>query len=101
MISASTWFNPYVLEVVVIPIAILLGTLSSWFTKKSVIGPIIHVVLLVLFYTWNWNYFYSNGNYGNSMITVEAIIIDIFFVGITWLLSWRLLKSREIKNSKI
>ncbi|MFJ7637760.1 hypothetical protein [Peribacillus sp. NPDC097225] len=50
MISASTWFNPYVLEVLILPTAFVIGTGSALVTKKFIVGPIIHVIITVLFY---------------------------------------------------
>ena len=91
MISASTWFNPYVLEVLIIPIAIVIGTGSALVTKKIIVGPIIHVIITVLFYSWNFTYFHEEDY---KRIDFESILIDLFFVGITFLLSWGILKVR-------
>ena len=93
MISSSTWFNPYVLEVLIIPIAIVIGTGSAWVTKKFIVGPIIHVSISVLFYWWNFTYFHDEA-YHYNRIDFEWVLIDLFFVGITCLLSWGILKAR-------
>ena len=100
MISASTWFDPYVLEVLVIPIAILLGILLAWITKKVVVGPLIYITLTVLFYLWVWVYFYSSNSsefFAIHMNHFESYIIDIIFIGVTWLLSWSVVKVRKRK----
>lgn len=93
MISASTWFNPYVLEVLIIPIAIVIGTGSAVVTKKIIVGPTIHVIISVLFYLWNFTYFHEE-DYHYDKIDFEWALIDLFFVGITCLLSWGILKVR-------
>lgn len=98
MISASTWFDPYVLEVLEIPIAIILGTLSAWITRRVIVGPLIHVILSFLFYMWVWVYFYSSDSsqfFAIHMNDFESYIIEIFFIGITWVLSWSLVKARK------
>ncbi|MFJ7859206.1 hypothetical protein ACIQZM_15070 [Peribacillus sp. NPDC097206] len=94
MISASTWFNPYVLEVLILPIAFVIGTGSALVTKKCIVGPIIHVIISVLFYWWNFTYFHDE-DYHYNRIDSEWILIDLIFVGITGLLSWGLLKVRR------
>ncbi|QOY35538.1 hypothetical protein AWH56_023135 [Anaerobacillus isosaccharinicus] len=98
MISVSTWFDPYVLEVVVIPLTILLGTLSAWFTKKVLVGPIVHVTVTMLFNIWIWLYFYSGNS--STFFTIhlnsfEFYIIEIIFVGVTCVLSWGLLRAKR------
>ena len=93
MISASTWFNPYVLEVLIIPIVIVVGTVLAVVTKKIIVGPIIHVILSALFLLWNFTYFHEE-DYNYKMFDFEWIQIELFFVGITYLLSWGILKVR-------
>ncbi|WP_375091356.1 hypothetical protein ACDZ29_27705 (plasmid) [Peribacillus sp. RS7] len=98
MISASTWFDPYVLEVLEIPIVIILGTLSAWLTKKAVVGPFVHGILSVLFYLWIWVYFYSSNSsefFAIHMNDFESYIIEMIFLGVTWLLSWSVLKTKK------
>ncbi|WP_226669879.1 hypothetical protein [Metabacillus litoralis] len=100
MISASTWFDPYVLEVLEVPIAIILGTLLAWITGKVIIGPIIHVILSILFYIWVCVYFYSSDSsqfFAIHMNDSESYILELFFIGITWVLSWSLVKAKKEK----
>ncbi|MFJ7850130.1 hypothetical protein ACQKIC_00735 [Peribacillus sp. NPDC046944] len=94
MISASTWFNPYVLEVLILPTAFVIGTGSALVTKKFIVGPIIHVIITVLFYLWNFTCFHEE-DYHYNRIDFEWVLIDLIFVGITGLLSWGLLKVRR------
>lgn len=85
MISASTWFDPYVLEVIEIPIALILGTFLAWITRKAMIGPLIHVILSFLFYLWVWGYFYSYDSsqfFAIHMNDFESCILEIFLLGL-------------------
>jgi hypothetical protein len=98
--SASTGFDPIVLEVLVIPISILLGIISAWLTKKVVVGPLIYVALTVLFYLWVWVYFYSANS--SEFLTIhmndfDSYTIDIFFIGVTWFFSWAVIAARKKK----
>ncbi|MFD9628896.1 hypothetical protein [Peribacillus muralis] len=98
MISASTWFDPYVLEVLVIPLVIILGTLSAWFTKKALVGPLVHIIAAVSFYLWMWVYFYSaksSGFFAVHMNDLESYMIEGMFLCLTWLLSWSVLKAKK------
>lgn len=98
MINASTWFDPYVLEVLEIPFAILLGTLSAWITRKVVVGPFIHITISFLFYVWVYGYFYSSNSkdfFAVHMNNYESYLIEIVFIIVTWLLSWGIVKARN------
>jgi hypothetical protein len=100
MISASTWFDPYVLEVLAIPIVIILGTILAWITRRVMIGILIHIVSTILFYIWFCIYFYAadpSQFFAVHMNDFESYIIHVFFIGMTWLLSWRFVKSRKKK----
>lgn len=94
----SSWFNPYFLEVLIIPVAILLGILSVWITRRVIMGPITHLFLLILFYLWIWAHFYSFDSvqyFAIHMNDIESYLIDTFFIGVTTVLSWSLEKGRK------
>ncbi len=98
LISASTWFDPYVLEVLEIPIAIILGTLSAWITRIVILGPLIHALLSLLFYMWVWGYFYSYNSsqfFAIHMNHFESYLIEGFFICVTWVLSKGLVSTRK------
>jgi|GEM_PF-6608742 len=98
MVSSSTWFSPYGIEVLEIPIAIILGCLSAWFFKKAIIGPLIHILISVSSYFWIWIYFYSARTsefLATHLNDIESFILEAFFIGFTWLLSWGVLKARK------
>ena len=101
MVTASTWFGPYAIEVLEIPIAILLGTLSALYFKKVIIGPLIHLAISVITFLWIWYSFYFASTvdfFAVHMNDFESYAIEAFFIGVTWLLSWGLLKLKG--NSK-
>ena len=98
MISASTWFDPYVLEVLEIPIAIIIRNFISVDYQNGNSRTLIHVILSFLFYMWVWVYFYSSDSsqfFAIHMNDFESYIIEIFFIGITCVLSWSLVKARK------
>ncbi|MDE5415178.1 hypothetical protein [Alkalihalobacterium chitinilyticum] len=98
MISASTWFDPYNLEVLVIPLAVILGMLSAWITKRVILGPLVYVSVTILFYMWIYVYFYSSDSsqfFAVHMNDLESYIIETFFIGTTWILSWGLIKAQK------
>jgi hypothetical protein len=99
LISASTWFGPNALEIFAIPIAIILGTLSAWITRKVFVGPLIYIAVTVSFYLWILIQFYSSDT--SAFFTVhmndfDSYTIEIFFAGISWLLSWTAVQGRKI-----
>ncbi|MEB1808794.1 MAG: hypothetical protein LPK26_16145 [Bacillaceae bacterium] len=100
MISASTWFDPYNLEVLVIPLAVILGTILALMTKRVITGPLVYVSVTILFYMWIYVYFYSSDSsqfFAVHMNDFESYIIDAFFIGTTWILSWGLIKAQKKK----
>ncbi|WP_035660826.1 hypothetical protein [Halalkalibacter akibai] len=98
MISASTWFDPIVLEVVVIPIAIILGIISAWFSRRVVVGPIVYIGVFTLFYVLVYVYFYSANSaqfFAIHFHNVESYLLELLLIGITWIVSWCFLSARR------
>lgn len=99
LVSTSTLFEPYVLEVLIIPIAIVLGTFSAWISRKVIAGPLIYITVTISFYLWVLIYFYSSDTsafFTVHMNNFDSYKIDIIFIIITWLLSWIMVKTRRL-----
>ncbi|MFV8829571.1 hypothetical protein [Alkalihalobacterium sp. APHAB7] len=94
----AAWFDPYNLEVLVIPLAVILGMLAAWITKRVILGPLVYVSVTILFYMWIYVYFYSFDSSQFSAIHMndfESYIIETFFIIITWILSWAFVKAQK------
>ncbi|WP_046173626.1 hypothetical protein [Domibacillus indicus] len=98
MISASTWFDPYVMELLALPAAFIAGAVAAWFSNKTLAGPFTYMIFTILSYIWIWQYFYRGAWTEFSAVhlnTNEIYGIVLFFAAMTWLFSWVLLTGKQ------
>ncbi|KAB8135754.1 hypothetical protein F9U64_10810 [Gracilibacillus oryzae] len=97
MISWSTLFHPIALDLLIIPVAVVLGIVLALITKKVLIGFLSTIFSFILFNIWFWGYFYKSGSYGVKL-SLNDMIIYFMFAGITLIISKALLYRKSIKS---
>lgn len=96
----STWFNPIILEVLIIPVSVLLGTLSALVSRTVIVGPFIYIAVTITFYCWILIQFYSFDTSAFFTVHMNSYEIDIFFTSVTWIFSWVMVKAKQFNFNK-
>ncbi|MYL57586.1 hypothetical protein GLW20_08715 [Virgibacillus halodenitrificans] len=86
--------DPFLMQLIIIPIVVIgLGVLSAVFTKRIFVGPLVTLILNLLYEVWYSKYYYPDSELIITSWNIIFPIISLIISGI--LISVRKSKSME------